>query len=137
MAEDGLLPRVTARVNRGGTPDVSLAVSAVIVLALILSGTFETVIALAAFYYVMQYAVSFTSLFVLRRREPDLPRPYRAWGYPWIPALVWLGAVAFIVGSFISDRTNSLKAVLLIVVSYPVYLATKRAGGRRSGGRTN
>ena len=128
MAEDGLLPRVTARVNQGGTPDVSLAVSAVIVLALILSGTFETVIALAAFYYVMQYAVSFTSLFVLRRREPDLPRAYRAWGYPWIPALVLLGAVAFIVGSFISDRTNSIRAVAVIVASYPVYLLTKRAG---------
>lgn len=126
MAEDGLLPRATARVNKGGTPDVSLAISALIVLALILSGTFETVIALAAFYYVMQYAVSFTSLFVLRRREPELARPYRAWGYPWIPALVLLGAVAFIVGSFFGDRVNSIRAVVVIIASYPVYLLAKR-----------
>lgn len=126
MAADGLLPRATARVNRGGTPDVSLAASAAVVLVLILSGSFETVIALAAFYYVMQYAVSFTSLFVLRRREPDLPRPYRAWGYPWIPALVLLGALAFIVGSFLGDRVNSIRAVVVIVASYPVYLLAKK-----------
>src|SRR3990172_3054194 len=126
MAEDGLLPRTTARVNGGGTPPVSLAASTIVVLILVLSGTFQTVIALAAFYYVMQYAVSFTSLFVLRRREPDLPRAYRAWGYPWIPALVWLGAVAFIVGSFVSDRTNSIRAVLVILLSFHVYLLAKR-----------
>jgi APA family basic amino acid/polyamine antiporter len=135
MAVDGLLPHAAARVNRGGTPDVSLGLSALVVLALILSGTFETVIALAAFYYVMQYGVSFTSLFVLRRREPELPRPYRAWGYPWIPGLVWLGAVAFIVGSFAGDRANSIHAVILIVVSYPVYLLARRfrQGGAPAG----
>jgi APA family basic amino acid/polyamine antiporter len=126
MAADGLLPRSTARVNRGGTPDVSLAATGLVVITLILSGTFETVIALAAFYYVMQYAVTFTSLFVLRRREPELPRPYRAWGYPWIPALVLLGAVAFIVGSFFGDRVNSIRAVLGIAASYPVYRVAKR-----------
>lgn len=135
MAADGLLPRATARVNRGGTPDVSLAVSAAVVLVLILSGTFETVIALAAFYYVMQYAVSFTSLFVLRRREPDLPRAYRAWGYPWIPALVLLGAVAFIVGSFLGDRVNSIRAVAVIVASYPVYRLAKRFIGGDAGAK--
>lgn len=126
MAEDGLLPRATARVNPGGTPYVSLAASTVVTLVLVLSGTFKTVIALAAFYYVMQYAVSFTSLFVLRRREPDTPRAYRAWGYPWIPALVLTGAVAFIVGSFFGDRVTSIRAVVVIVASYPVYLVAKR-----------
>ena len=127
MAADGLLPRGAAGVNKGGTPHVSLLLSTVVVLALVLSGTFETVIALAAFYYVMQYAVSFTSIFILRRREPDLPRPYRAWGYPWITGLVLFGALAFIVGSFAGDRVNSIRAVVVIVASYPVYLITKRA----------
>jgi APA family basic amino acid/polyamine antiporter len=125
MAGGGLLPRTTALVNRGGTPYVSLALSAAVTLALILSGTFATVVALAAFFYVLQYAVSFTSLFVLRWREPELPRPYHAWGYPWIPALVWLGAVAFIVGSLVGDRTNSIRALVVIAASYPVYLVAK------------
>ncbi|HVT40939.1 MAG TPA: APC family permease [Gemmatimonadaceae bacterium] len=126
MAADGLLPRTTMLVNRGGTPHVSLALSGGVALVLILSGTFETVIALAAFFYVLQYAVSFSSLFVLRWREPDLPRPYHAWGYPGIPALVWLGAVAFIVGSLVGDRLNSIRALFVITASYPVYLLVKR-----------
>lgn len=121
LAEDGLLPRAVARVNAGGTPDASLLLTAAVVLLLIGTGTFASVLALAAFFFVLQYATSFTSLFVLRRREPDLERPYRAIGYPVIPAIVLLGAVAFIIGSFVSDRANTLKSVAVLLASYPVY----------------
>lgn len=121
LAEDGLLPRAVARVNTGGTPDASLLLTAAVVLLLIGTGTFASVLALAAFFFVLQYATSFTSLFVLRRREPDLDRPYRAIGYPVIPAIVLLGAVAFIIGSFVSDRANTLKSVAVLLASYPVY----------------
>jgi APA family basic amino acid/polyamine antiporter len=74
----------------------------------------------------MQYAVSFLSLFVLRRREPDAPREYRAWGYPWIPGLVLFGALAFLAGNFVGDRANSIRAVIVIAASYPLYLASKQ-----------
>jgi APA family basic amino acid/polyamine antiporter len=126
MSEDRLLPRFVSRVNGGGTPHLSLAASTVVTIALVLSGTFQTVLALSAFFYVMQYAVTFLSLFVLRRREPDAPRAYRAWGYPWIPGLVLFGAVAFLVGNFIGDQANSIRAVVVIAASYPLYLAAKR-----------
>jgi APA family basic amino acid/polyamine antiporter len=126
MSDDGLLPRFVSRVNAGGTPHLALAASTVATIALVLSGTFQTVLALSAFFYVMQYATSFASLFVLRRREPDAPRAYRAWGYPWIPALVLFGALAFIVGNFIGDQANSIRAVVVIAASYPLYLLVKR-----------
>ena len=121
LAEDGLLPRAVARVNTGGTPDVALLGTALVIVLLIATGTFGSVLALAAFFFVLQYAVSFTSLFILRRREPELERPYRAIGYPVIPAIVLLGAIAFIVGSFFGDRANTLKSVAVLVASYPVY----------------
>lgn len=126
MSDDGLLPRFASRVNAGGTPHLALAASAVATIALTLSGSFQTVLALSAFFYVVQYATTFTSLFVLRRTEPDAPRAYRAWGYPWIPGLVLLGALAFIAGNFVGDRENSVRAVLVIAASYPLYLAAKR-----------
>ena len=126
MSDDGLLPRFASRVNAGGTPHLSLAASTVATIILVLSGTFQTVLALSAFFYVMQYATTFAALFVLRRREPDTPRPYRAWGYPWIPALVLFGALAFIAGNFVGDRANSIRAVVVIAASYPLYLAAKR-----------
>ena len=137
MAEDGLLPHAVTHVNRGGTPDLALFASSAVAILLIATGTFASVLALAAFFYVLQYGVSFASLFVLRIREPDLPRPYRAPGYPVIPALVLLGAIAFIVGSFIGDRANSVRSVLVIVASYPVYLLAVWVRARRrpvSGG---
>jgi len=118
--------RFVARVNAGGTPHLSLMASAVAVIAFVLSGSFQTVLALAAFFYVLQNAATFTSLFVLRRREPDAPRPYRAWGYPWIPGLVLAGALAFIAGNFVGDRANSIRAVMVIIASFPLYLLTKR-----------
>lgn len=121
LAEDGLLPTGVARVNKGGTPDVSLLLTAGVVLLLITTGTFGSVLALAAFFFVLQYATSFTALFVLRRKEPELERPYRAIGYPVIPAIVLLGAIAFIVGSFVTDRANTLKSVAVLIASYPVY----------------
>lgn len=121
MAEDGLLPRRVARVNTGGTPDVALFATSAAVLLLVATGSFNSVLALAAFFFVMQYGVSFTSLFILRKREPDLPRPYRAIGYPVIPAIVLLGAVAFVVGSFFGDRANTLKSVAVLLASYPAY----------------
>jgi basic amino acid/polyamine antiporter, APA family len=126
MSDDGLLPRIASRVNAGGTPHLSLAASTAAAILLVLSGTFQTVLALSAFFYVMQYAVTFTSLFVLRRREPDAPRPYKAWGYPWIPGLVLVGALAFIVGNLIGDRANSIRALIVVAASYPLYLVAKR-----------
>lgn len=126
MSDDGLLPRFVSRVNAGGTPHLALTASTLATAALVLSGTFQTVLALSAFFYVLQYAVTFASLFVLRRREPDTPRPYRAWGYPWIPALVLFGALAFIAGNFVGDRANSIRAVVVIAASYPMYLLAKR-----------
>ena len=116
-----LLPHAAAHVNKGGTPDVALFATSAAVLLLVATGSFASVLALAAFFFVMQYGVSFTSLFILRKREPDLPRPYRAIGYPVIPAIVLLGAIAFVVGSFFGDRANTLKSVAVLLASYPVY----------------
>ena len=85
MGADRLAPAVMARVNAGGTPTVALLASAAVALALLLTGTFATVLALAAFFFVLNYAASFASLFVLRRREPGVARPYRAVQLPGVP----------------------------------------------------
>lgn len=121
MARDGLVPRALSHVNRGGSPDYALLGTSALALLLIITGSFGSVLALAAFFFVLQYAASFTALFILRRREPDLPRPYRAIGFPLVPAVVLAGALAFLVGSFFSDRANSLKSVLVLLASWPIY----------------
>ena len=56
-----------------------------------------------AFFFVANYILSFISLFVLRLREPEKPRPYRAWGYPVTPGLALIGSVLFLAGAIYAD----------------------------------
>jgi APA family basic amino acid/polyamine antiporter len=79
-----------------------------------------------AFFFVANYILSFISLFVLRRREPDKPRPYRAWGYPFTTALALIGSLLFLAGAVLADTANSLYALLLLAVSYPVFRLMKK-----------
>ena len=121
MSRDGLFTRYAAGVNPGGTPAVALFVSAAVAVAFILSGSFEKVIAVTAFFFVANYTMSFVSIFVLRWKEPETPRPFRAWGYPWTPALALLGSLGFLGAAVASDTRNSLWALLLLAASYPAY----------------
>ena len=86
MSRDGLFTTKAAAVNEGGTPTVSLFLSTLVAVLFIAFGqTFDVVITVLAFFFVANYILSFISLFVLRLREPEKPRPYRAWGYPVTP----------------------------------------------------
>jgi len=126
MSRDGLFTTKAAVVNEGGTPTVSLFLSALVALLFIVFGEkFETVITVLAFFFVVNYILSFVSLFVLRYREPDKPRPYRAWGYPVTPALALIGSVLFLALAIRADTKNSVYALVLLAVSYPVFRVMK------------
>jgi len=127
MSRDGLFMRRAATVNAGGTPEVALLLSAIVAVLFIAFGqTFEKVITVLAFFFVAIYALSFLSVFVLRRREPERARPYRAWGYPWTTALALIGSVLFLAGVVASDTRNSIYALILLAVSYPTFRLVKR-----------
>jgi APA family basic amino acid/polyamine antiporter len=126
MSRDGLLPSVLQRVNRGGTPVPALAASVALALGLILTNTFETVTALLAFLFVTNYALTFSTLFVLRRRRPDATRPFRVPGHPYVPALALAGSLGFIGAALAGDTRNSLLALGLVAVSWPVYRLFRR-----------
>ena len=125
MSCDGLFTHHATTVNKGGTPTITLLVSTIVAVLFIVSGTFNKVLAVIAFFFVSYYAMAFLSVIVLRRREPDLPRPYRVWGYPWTTLIVLIGSIAFLAGAVAGDTRNSLWALALLAVSYPVYLIVK------------
>jgi len=126
VSRDGIGPRLATAVNQGGTPTVSLVASALVSLLFLATGTFESVIAVAAFFFVADYALSFLAVFVLRRREPAASRPYRAIGHPRTTGLVFVGSIAFLISAIASDTRNSLWALGLLAVSYPTYALTRR-----------
>src|SRR6185312_3484822 len=116
LARDRLLPAGLTGVNQGGTPTPALVAGSVISLIFIMTGTFDQVLALLAFFFVLNYLLSFTSVFVLRRREPAAPRPYRAWGYPWTTGVALVGSGAFLVSAVIGDRANSVHSIIVLAL---------------------
>jgi len=129
ISRDGLFASKAADVNTGGTPAFALLTGTLVAVLFIVFGkTFGRVITVLAFFFVANYALSFTSVFVLRRREPDKPRPFRAWGYPWTTAAALIGSLLFLAGAIASDTQNSLYALLLLGVSYPLFFVMKRFG---------
>jgi APA family basic amino acid/polyamine antiporter len=121
MSRDGLLPPALASVNRGGTPSWALLLGALAGVALILSGSFEKLVAIASFLFVVVYLSGFCALFSLRIREPNLPRPFKLWGYPWTNLGVLLASAAFLVATIVSDLKDALFTMILIALSYPIY----------------
>jgi len=130
MSGDGLFFRGAAKVNAGGTPVVALFLSTIVGVLFVL-GSFERVIAMLSFFFVANYTLTYTSLFVLRKREPQMARPYRAWGYPWTTAIALLGSALFLVGSILTDRENAPLALGILVLSYPVFRVLKWVSRRR------
>lgn len=127
MSRDGLFWSKGAIVNKGGTPNIALLLTVITAIILASSGTFETLLSITAFLIVILYTSGFLAIFILRRREPDLPRPFKAWGYPWTTLIVLIGSIIFLVGQFISDTQNSLYAIGLVIASYPIFLIIKRS----------
>jgi basic amino acid/polyamine antiporter, APA family len=135
MSHDGLFWRSAREVNRGGTPDVALLFSSALTAIFIVTGTFYDVIAKLAFFFVANYALSFISLFVLRRREPAAERPYRAWGHPITTAVALAASLLFLGGAVTEDLHNSLWALALLALSVPVFLFVRaRASGSDAAG---
>ncbi len=125
MSCDELFHHRATRVNKGGTPTVTLLISTVCAVLFILSAKFSAILAALAFFFVANYTMGYLSVIILRWREPSLPRPYRVWGYPWTTLIVLLGSVLFLIGAVIADQRNSLWALAILAASYPIYLIVK------------
>src|SRR5260370_16585877 len=128
MSCDRLFFRRAAQVNDGGTPTVSLLLSTIVGVLFVLTSflsanAFERVIAMLSFFFVANYTLSYFSLFALRKREPQMARPYRAWGYPWTTGIALAASVLFLIGSIASDQKNPPLALVMLSLNYPLSLS--------------
>ena len=126
IGRDGFFTQKAVLVSAGGTPRVALAVTSVGAAALILSGSFEQIVAVATVLFLLMYVSAYSALIVLRRREPAVPRPYRAWGFPFTTAVVLLGCLLLWVAAVMEDRRAAMFAALLLVGCIPVYAVLAR-----------
>lgn len=126
ISRDGLFSRYFTRVNSGGTPGPAMFLTAGMSILMILTGTYSKLSDIASFFFVLCYAAAFASLIRLRKTAPELPRPFRAWGYPVATWLMMIISLAFLVGVIYSDPSSSAYAVGFIILSYPLFLLVKR-----------
>lgn len=121
IGRDGFFTRKAAIVSAGGTPRLALAVTGAGVAGLILSGTFEQIIAIAAVLFLLNYVSAYGALIVLRRREPNTQRPYRALGYPFTTVIVLVGCMLLWIAAIVEDPRSALIAGALLIACAPVY----------------
>jgi APA family basic amino acid/polyamine antiporter len=124
MAQDGLFFRSLGEVHgRFRTPGRSLWAQGGWATLLALTGSFEQLYTYVVFVAVLFHAATGAAVFVLRRRRPGAPRPYRAWGYPVVPALFVLASLWLAVNTLIERPTESLLGLGLLLLGLPVYRA--------------
>jgi basic amino acid/polyamine antiporter, APA family len=136
MALDGLFFRGVDRTHvRFGTPSVAIALQAAASAALLLVlGSFPSALDYTTFAIVLATMADVAALYALRRRQPARPRPYRAWGYPWVPAL-YVVANAAIAGTMLVNRPLECGVGLgILAAGLPFYAAFARPRRAAAGG---
>lgn len=127
MARDGLFfPSGAAIHPVYRTPSRALVIQGVVAGLLTLTGTYSDLLTLTAFSSLLFNTLTVVGLFVLRRREPDLPRPYHAWGYPVLPSLYVVVSLFFLFFILKGDPRNSGLGLLLTALGLPAYLYWRR-----------
>ena len=134
MAKEGLFFKNAATLNARGVPGFALAIQAVWASILCLSGTYNALLTYCTFASLMFYIVTIGGIFILRRKEPNAERPYRAVGYPYIPLLYMLLAGAICVILLIEKPRDTWAGVFIVLLGIPIYFLQKRLGRRKEAG---
>jgi APA family basic amino acid/polyamine antiporter len=127
MARDGLFLPAAATVHpRFHTPAVAIVAQALWSGVLVSSASLSQLVSYTGFAVVLFSAVAVAAVFVLRRREPDAPRPFRAWGYPWAPATFVLASALMLVNDVMRTGRTALAGLAVIAAGVPLYFIFQR-----------
>lgn len=126
MARDKLFFSPLGKIHpKFGTPHVSLVIQGIWSAVLVLSGSFDTITDYVIFAAWMFYMLGAAGVFVLRKKIPDTPRPYKVWGYPIVPAIFVAFSFLFLINTIISDSQDAAMGSILILSGLPIYVYWK------------
>jgi APA family basic amino acid/polyamine antiporter len=127
MARDGVFFEAMGRVNpRFHAPTIAILAQAIWSGVLVLSGSLSQLVSYTGFALVLFSGIAVSAVFVLRRRQPEAERPFRAWGYPWAPALFIVACGAMVANELWRSPTTSAAGVGLMALGIPVYWMNRR-----------
>jgi len=121
MAQDGLFFKEAGKLNKNAVPGWALWAQCVVASLLCLSGKYGDLLDMISFVAVAFYALTVIGIFVLRKREPGMERPYKAFGYPVLPAIYIVLALVFCVALIIQKPLYATWGLGIVLVGIPIY----------------
>ncbi len=131
MARDGAFFQKMAQVHpKWRTPAFSLIGQGIWGAILTVSGRYDQLYTYVMFGMLLSYTMTVIGLFILRWQRPDIPRPYRCTGYPWLPAIYVLIGGAWTLNTIVTRPMESLAGTVIVLIGVPGYLYWKRLSRR-------
>jgi APA family basic amino acid/polyamine antiporter len=121
MANDGLFFKKTGELNKHSVPEYALWIQCAVASILCLSGKYGDLLTMVSLIVVIFYVLTILGIFILRKKRPDAERPYRAFGYPLLPVIYILLAVAFCIGIVWASPKYSLWGLAIVLAGVPLY----------------
>lgn len=129
MAMDGLFFRRVAKINKKGVPAFAIIVQGIWSVLLCLSGTYSDLLDYVIFAVLLFFSLTILAIFILRVKRPDIPRPYKALGYPVAPAFYILVTTFIMVILLIYKPVYTFPGLIIVLLGIPVYFLWKRFAG--------
>ena len=126
MANDGLFFKNVAKLNKNSVPEVGLWMQCLVASLWCISGKYGDLLDMISFVVVFFYMLTIVGIFVLRKNKPDLARPYKAFGYPFLPGLYILFGIVFCVALIIYKPTYTWIGMIIALLGVPIYYLLKR-----------
>ena len=121
MAKDGLFFKKTGELNKNSVPEFALWIQCLVASLLCLSGKYGDLLDMISFVVVLFYALTILGIFILRKNRPDAERPYKAFGYPFLPALYILMAITFCILLIIYKPMYTWPGLIIVLTGIPIY----------------
>jgi APA family basic amino acid/polyamine antiporter len=131
MAGDGLFFKAAGKLNKNAVPGWALWAQCVVASILCLSGKYGDLLDMIAFVAVFFYALTVLGIFILRRKRPDLERPYKAFGYPVLPVIYIILALVFCVALIVAKPKYATWGLIIVLIGIPLYYIAVARNGRQ------
>jgi APA family basic amino acid/polyamine antiporter len=127
MAKDGLFFRKTSVLNKNAVPEPALWLQCLVASILCLSGKYGDLLDMISFVVVLFYILTIAGIFILRKKRPEAERPYKAFGYPFLPAVYILMAAAFCIALIIYKPEYTWPGFIIVLIGIPIYFFSLRS----------
>jgi len=128
LAIDGLAVRRAKKISRGGNPMFAVLLSWGLSVGLIAVGGFDFLLHLTVFFFLFSYVVLILGVIILRSRQPDMRRPYRAWAHPWSTNVCLLGWLIIALFQAVAEIETAAYAAIMVAIAWPVYRGLMHSG---------